>query len=86
MNMLMKSIKSKITFIVVLIVCSAFGVFALLDYQQLRQSAFYNLEQLADRKINRLALNIALPLWEIDNKWLEKILASEMADEQVYAI
>ena len=86
MNKIMQSIKSKITLIVVLIVSAGFLGFMGFDYTQFKTNALVELEELAQRKAHRLALNLALPLWEVDNKWIEDTILTEMHDKQVYAV
>jgi len=72
--------------IVVLTVSCGFMVFELYDYHSAETTALKNLEELTHRKADRLAENLSIPVWEIDNDWVTKIIDTEMKDKQVYAI
>lgn len=80
------SIISKIVLSVVLVVSGALLLFAYYDYLETKQSSLLELHALAAKKTDRLALNLSLPVWEVDKNWLNKVIDSEMADKQVHAI
>lgn len=44
------------------------------------------LDTLANQTIQRLAENIQLPLWELDERWVEKVIATEMLHDAVFAV
>ena len=86
MGVLMHSIKRKIIFAVVLIVSMAFIVFAIYDYNVFRSAALLEIEEHSSIKVDRLAENLALPVWEIDEHWVGKVIESEMQDKRTYAV
>ena len=64
--------------------CSLFlGSTSTLD---IRNSRTRELNELADFTIRRLAENLVIPLWEVDEQWVEDIIVTEMSDKRIYAI
>jgi len=80
------SIKSKIIISLLLVVISVLGASAAYHYYQTQQALYAELELRAARKLQRLEENLVLPLWELDEDWVYKILQTEMVDKEVYAI
>ena len=81
-----KSIKLKI---ILMLLLSAFIIsmlFSLYSYTMQKGIILSKLEETADRKIKRLSQILVVPLWEVDEKWLETIAQTEMLDNQLYAI
>ncbi len=80
------SIKSKIIISLLLIVISVLGASATYHYFQTQQTLHAELELRATHKLQRLEENLILPLWELDEGWVYKIIQTEMADDEMYAI
>jgi len=81
-----KSIKHKIILWLLILVFSIVIPVEFFDYHQQKQKINAELKSLVEQKIYRLQDNLQLPLWELDTVWVEKVIAAEMLDEQVYAI
>jgi len=80
------SIKSKIIISLLLVVITVLGASAAYHYYQSQQTLYADLELRATRKLQRLEENLMLPLWELDEDWVYKIIQTEMADKEIYAI
>jgi len=80
------SIKTKITISLLLVVISVLSLYAWNEYQELKSSAYLQLEHKRERTLNRLAENLEIPLWEMDAFWVEKVLRTEMPSPFVSAI
>lgn len=80
------SIKRKIILSVLFVVISVLGISVGFRYYQTQQILYSDLELRAERKLQRLEENLILPLWELDEDWVYKILQTEMLDDEVYAI
>jgi len=80
------SIKTKITASVLFVVISVLGTHAGTLFFQTQYFLNSDLEHRSERIMQRLTENLRLPLWELDKNWVYKILLTEMADEDVYAI
>jgi len=82
----MSSIKSKISiylFLLVLIISSAYSF---IEYREIKQNLYSELELSSERKISRLVENLDLPLWEMDDRWINKIIKTEMMDNDLQII
>jgi len=82
----MWSIKTKTTISLLLVVISVLGLYALNDYFQIKQDLYSELERNADRQINRMAENLLIPLWEMDESWINSIVSTEMEDKHISAL
>ncbi|MES9955958.1 MAG: ATP-binding protein [Sedimenticola sp.] len=85
-GMLSRRISRKISVAILLIVIGVLGVFEWHQYTSAERLAVKELNQLADRTLARLAQNLELPLWEVDESWVEKIVNTEMEDDHIHAI
>jgi len=85
-SMYNKSIKLRIVMALVIIVSGVLILSESYYYKSAHDQATRELNQLCDRIITRLAENLALPLWEVDDNWVNKIVTAEMRDKQVYAV
>ena len=86
MGWLFHSIKGKIVLMTVLIVGFGFGSFETFGYYTSKANAVAELTKLSDIKADRLAENLVLPLWEVDEEWATKVVEAEMADKRIYAV
>jgi len=82
----MLSIKTKTTVSLLLVVVSVLGLYAINDYFQIKQDLYAELERSGNRQIKRLAKNLLIPLWEMDENWIDGIVTTEMEDKQISAI
>jgi signal transduction histidine kinase len=85
-HVLSRSIKARIIITLVVIVVSILALFEIYGYRVERQLFTRELEEFAQRKISRLADNLSFPVWEIDDRWVDRIIDSEMTDQNVYAL
>lgn len=81
-----QSIRNKIVMGLLLTIFSILLPIEIFEYIQLKQHIQADLESLSTRKIERLAENLQLPLWELDKTWVEKVILSEMDTESIFAI
>ncbi|MET0102551.1 MAG: GAF domain-containing protein [Sedimenticola sp.] len=81
-----RRISRKISVAILLIVIGVLGVFEWYQYTSTERLAVKELNELADRTLARLAQNLELPLWEVDESWVEKVVNTEMEDDHVHAI
>jgi len=80
------SIKTKIGITHILIIAGILTLFGIYQYLEKRFTITRELNEMAGMTIIRLADQLMLPLWEVDTKWVNEIIASEMMDKRVYAI
>ncbi len=65
------------------IVLAAFGLY---QYNEVETHAIDEINTLAAAVGDRLAENLALPLWQFETDYIEKAIFAEMADRRIYAI
>jgi two-component system, sensor histidine kinase len=80
------SIKNRIIIMLVLIITSILVVFESYEYAEIRHTAMEKIESVSERTIIRLTENLQLPLWELDEHWVNKIIETEMLDVTIFAI
>ncbi len=80
------SIKSRIIIFLVVIVTTVLTIFQSYEYAELRKNAIKEITYSTDRTIIRLTKNLQLPLWELDEKWVNNIIETEMLNEAIFAI
>ena len=80
------SIKTKIGITLLFIIIGIIGLFGIYQYLDMKSRITKELNELADLTIIRLAEQLILPLWEVDNLWIRKIVTSEMRDRRIQAI
>jgi PAS domain S-box-containing protein len=81
-----RSIKAKTGTALFLIIIGILGLFGIYQYIDNESAKTKELEELSNRTIYRLAEQLVLPLWEVDNLWIRKIITSEMRDKRIFAI
>ncbi|WP_019867709.1 ATP-binding protein [Methylovulum miyakonense] len=81
-----KSIKTRITVWLLAVVVIGLAPYEILNYIQVEQRLHGELENQADRKILRLKENLIIPLWEMDEEWIGKMVDVEMMDNNAYAV
>lgn len=82
----MRSIKIKIIFSLLVVVISVLSFYEIRSYLSTQERLYLELNENADRQINRLKEGLILPLWEMDESWQLKVIDIEMAKNDVYAI
>lgn len=80
------SIKIKFITLLILIVTTVLTIFEIYSYFSEKDEITKELLDLSDRTINRLSENLIIPLWEVDNSWIKKIIDTEMSDKKIEAI
>lgn len=80
------SIKTRVAISLLAIVIITLVPYEIWDYLQTEQRLTNALETQANRKILRLKDNLIIPLWELDQDWIGKMIAIEMLDENTYGI
>jgi PAS domain S-box-containing protein len=80
------SIRIKIGITLLVIITGTLSLFGIYQYLDIKSNNTKELNELADLTIARLAEQLILPLWEVDNLWVRKIIISEMRDKRIYAI
>jgi len=82
----MSSIKTKISVYLLLLVISIFGIQGAIEYSKVKQNLYSELESTGQRTVSRLIENLELPLWEMDEGWINKIITTEMMDDYLQAV
>ena len=80
------SIQTKIGIILIVmttLILSGFGVY---QFVTLRSSKLAAINTLAEHALDRLAKNLAIPLWGYETEQIEEILLTEMKEKSLYAI
>ncbi|MES9972180.1 MAG: ATP-binding protein [Candidatus Thiodiazotropha sp.] len=85
-NTWLRSIKAKTGVALFVIIMGVLGLFGVYQYLNDESAKTKDLEELSSRTISRLAEQLVLPLWEVDNLWVRKIIKSEMSDKRIFAI
>ncbi len=80
------SLRSKIIFSLIVIATIFLGIFQAYTYYLLKVKMLEELNESADQKIERLGRDLDIPMWELDESWIQKLLQSELMDENVHAI
>lgn len=80
------SLRKKIILWLLSIVTVTLGLFQAYLYLSLKTNLIQDLNNAADQKVSRLERDLNLPLWELDNGWINTIVDTEMRDEQVQAV
>jgi signal transduction histidine kinase/DNA-binding NarL/FixJ family response regulator len=81
-----RSIETKIGITIILIIVGILSLFGISQYREEEVANTKELNEFADATITRLADQLILPLWELDTKWINKVITSEMMDKNIYAI
>ena len=80
------SIKTNVAVSLLAIVMLGLIPYEIWNYLQMEQRLTSDLETQADRKILRLKDNLIIPLWELDQDWIGKMILIEMLDENTRSI
>lgn len=80
------SLRTRITVSLLLIVIIGLAPYEVFVYLQIEQGLSQDLQSQADRKILRLKDNLIIPLRELDEDWIAKMIDIEMMDDNAYAI
>lgn len=86
MKLRVMSIKTSVAISLLAIVIFALVPYEIWDYLQTERRLTNALEIQADRKILRLKDNLVIPLWELDQDWIAKMIRVEMLDENAHGI
>jgi len=80
------NIRPKLIISLLFIVSSFLLLFEAFDYIETKRTLNSDLEELAELKITRMAEELEIPLWEVDDDWVNQDIDTEMMDKQLYAI
>jgi signal transduction histidine kinase len=80
------SLRTKIILWLVLMVTVSLGLYQTYLYNSLKTRLTHELSDGSDQKISRLVRDFNLPMWELDDVWINTIIETEMRDPQVYAL
>lgn len=81
-----RSVNARLSAGVVLVSSVALILFTLLDYHAATRRSGEDLQALAGRVANRLALNLAAPAWELNRRGMLTIMEAEMQNRNVACI
>lgn len=81
-----RSIKIKIILSLIIVVSVVFAAQEAYEYKQESDSSIKELNEFSHNTITRMAENLVLPLWELDEEWVNKIIETEMLDKNIYAL
>lgn len=80
------SLRTKILILVVLIIVLLLGLYQTYLYHSLKTRLTQELNYTADQKIARLVRDLQLPMWELDERWIDTVIGTEMRDPQTQAL
>ena len=80
------SIQPKMAFLLIAVITAVLLFYGVYQYLDIRSSRTKALNDLAHFTIERLAANLVIPLWEVDESWVRETIVTEMADKEIYAI
>lgn len=70
-------------FIIITLILALFGIY---QYSKIKTNSLQELHDVAEITIDRLAENLASPIWQLDTPQIVNILNSEMREKRIYAI
>ncbi len=82
----MLSIKTKIILSLLCVVMGVLGFYETNRYFETRRQLYTELNDTADREIQRLTESLKLPLWEMDETWQNKVAEIELLNKKIYAV
>ena len=85
-KIIMENIRIKITLLLIISISIIFTIFSAYQYSVDKEHLTNDLESSVERKIKRLSKNLTVPLWEIDSRWVNEIVTTEMMDKELYAV
>lgn len=85
-HLLTHSLRSKIIIALTVIATLFLGAFQAYAYFTLKSQMLQELNESADQKIERLSRDLVIPMWELDESWIQSTLNSELMDEKTHAI
>lgn len=80
------SITQIVSFSLVVVLAVSLGAFGFCNYSQQKSTAIKALENQAENISRRFAFNLVAPMWNLDNAQGRKIIDSEMANRDLYAV
>ncbi|QTA93073.1 methyl-accepting chemotaxis protein [Desulfonema magnum] len=85
-SLLRKSIRLKISAILIVQTTIIMACFVIFNYFTTKSNMDNELKYLADITVERLAKNLAVSLWDVDKHLAEETILSEMMEKRIYAI
>ncbi len=80
------SITQIVSLSLVVVLAVSLGAFGVYNYSQQKNTAIKALENQAENISRRFAFNLVAPMWNLDNAQGRKIIDSEMANRDLYAV
>ncbi len=82
----LSGIEAKVSGILVCLISLVFVVLIIANYFNVKHRLSDELKDMSDIVCNRLSENLVLPLWNMDKPQARKVMLSEMAEKQIYAL
>ena len=82
----MHKIQIKLAVLIILMTTVIMGGYAVVKYELNRKQLESELEKSAEMIVSRLAKNLAMPLWHLNDALLDEQIQSEMIERQLYAV
>ncbi len=79
-------IQKKMAIILIAITTFILTFFGFYQYVELRTDITSELNYLAETAVERLAENLVFPVWQFNEKQIEKTILSEMKEQRIYAV
>ncbi len=79
-------IQKKMAIILIAITTFILTLFGFYQYVELRTDITSELNYLAETAVERLAENLVFPVWQFNEKQIEKTILSEMKEQRIYAV
>ena len=80
------SIQTRIGISLVLLITINITVFGVFEYFSIKKNTTKELNEIARMTIIRLSEHLSLPMWKVDNQWIQNIIRSEMMQKYIHAI
>ena len=81
-----KSVQSKLAIFLVTVVTLVLTLYGLYQYNDIKYNLTRTLEEVTANATHRLAENLVIPLWEVDEDWVREIILTEMADKRIQIV
>ena len=81
-----KSVKTKLSYILVVSAFLIFGLYSWYYYYSAKNNISVELKQFAENTASRLSLTLMVPVWEVNENQVEKIINTEMMDPRIHSI
>ncbi|MFO7918119.1 MAG: hypothetical protein R6V13_08575 [Anaerolineae bacterium] len=80
------SIAQNVTLILIIVLTLVLAGIGAFNYLDSKSQAMIRLSNMGQNAVGRFQLNLQAPIWNLENQQAQKIIQSEMADENIYAV